>query len=180
MRRTVAILTAAILAGFAAAPSSSRTIPLVLHGTVILTGSSIRCGSGLLGKLTYIDCGISDASGQPKKGGFLVLMAADGRVNVLNTTTVKTVFSRMPAAAVKTPAGLAIHPGDVIQVPGTSISCNASSVSGNPTILCYYVDKKGVVRPGSTSFGISDAVATAVGWDAARHAKLLQSWPENG
>jgi hypothetical protein len=80
----------AILAGgFAssAAPSSSRTIPLVLHGTVILSGSSIRCGSGVLNKLTYIDCGISDSTGQPKKGSFVLLMAQDGRVNVINATT---------------------------------------------------------------------------------------------
>jgi hypothetical protein len=68
----------------------------------------------------------------------------------------------------------------VIEIPKTSITSNASKVGGKPTILYYYVDKRGVVRPGSYSFGISDTVATALGWDAAGHARLIQSWPENG
>ena len=76
--------------------------------------------------------------------------------------------------------GTPVHPGDTIVLPGTSISCNASKVGGKPTIICYYLDKKGVVRAGSISFGISDTVVTSLGWDRTRHVHLLNSWPENG
>lgn len=183
MRHTGAILMGAIFVGAfaaAAAGSASRVVRLPLHGTVILSGSNIRCGSGSLNGVTYIDCGVSDVSGQPKQGGYVALMAADGRVNVIRVTTKKTVFSRMPAAVVRTSAGTLVHPGDVIQLPGTSISCNVSSVGGKPTIICYYLDTRGVVRPHSYSFGISDTVVTALGWDAVRHAHLIHGWPENG
>jgi hypothetical protein len=101
-------------------------------------------------------------------------------VNVISATTLKTEFSRAPAAAVREQAGIPVGPGDTIEVPGTSILCSAGSVSGEPTIFCDYVDKKGAVRPHSYSFGISDTVVTALGWDRARHAHLIRSWPENG
>jgi hypothetical protein len=41
------------------------------------------------------------------------------------------------------------------------------------------VNKQGV-RPGSFSFGISDTTVSTLGWNAARKAKLLHSWNENG
>ncbi len=172
--------TAAVLVAAGAAARSTRVIPLQLHGTVVLAGSKIRCGSGQLKGLTYVDCGVADGSGQPKRGSYVALMAADGRVNIVSATTLKTEFSRVPAAAVATPSPTVVRPGDTVTVPGTALSCSASRVSGKATIICYYLDAKGVVRPHSYSFGISDSVVTALGWDGARHAHLIHAWPENG
>ena len=184
MRRVAALLVGgALVGGFAATASggsSSRVVKLPLHGSVILTGSDIRCGSGRLAGKTYIDCGVSDARGQPKRGGYVALMDAAGRVTVYDATSKKAVLTRSPAAVRRTPVGTRIRSGDVVQLPGTSISCNASTVSGKPAIFCYYVDKRGVVRPNSYSFGISDTVLTVLSWNGARKAKLVKSWAENG
>ncbi len=176
-------LAGVITTGLAVSPAGGQslgTVPLPLHGTIGLTGSKIRCGSGTLKGLTYVDCGVASASGQPKRGGYVALIAADGRVNIVSTTTLKTEFSRKPAGVVRETAVTPVRPGDTIEVPGTSILCSASSVQGKPTIFCDYVDKKGSIRPGSYSFGISDVVVTALGWDAVRHAHVISSWPENG
>ena len=183
MRRVAALLVGVALVGcFAAAASgrSSRVVKLPLHGSVILAGSDIRCGSGRLAGKTYIDCGVSDARGQPKRGGYVALLDAAGRVTVYDVTAKKPVLTRSPAAVGQAPVGTRIRSNDVVQLPGTSISCNASTVSGKPTIFCYYVDKRGVVRPNSYSFGISDTVLTVLSWNRARKAKLVDSWPENG
>lgn len=179
------MLVAAILAGSlvsAAAGRSGGVVPLQLGGALYLSGSHIRCGSGKDVKgVTLVDCEIVDASDYPKRGSYIVLMEANGRVNVTNESTLKTVFDRKPAAVVQARAKTIIHPGDRIELPGTStISCNASLVGRKPTIFCYYVDKKGVVRAHSYSFAISDTIVTTLGWDAKGHASVIHSWPENG
>jgi hypothetical protein len=158
----------------------TRVVPLPLHGTISLTGSKILCGSGHLKGLTYVDCGVGDGSGQPKRGSYVALMAADGRVNIVSATTLKTLFSRKPASVARRAVGTPVRPGDTIDVPGTRISCSASAVRGTPTIFCDYVDKHGLARPSSYAFGISDTVVTVLGWDGAGHAHLLRSWRENG
>jgi hypothetical protein len=183
VRRAAAILVVVGLVGVltaAASGSASRVVKLPLHGTVILAGSDIRCGSGRLAGKTYVDCGVSDDRGQPKRGGFVALLDASGRVTVYDVTAKKAVLARVPASVGQAPVGTRIRADDVVHLPGTSISCNASTVSGKPAIFCYYVDKDGVVRPNSYSFGISDTVLTVLSWNRARKAKLVNSWAENG
>ena len=183
MRRVAATLVSGVLVCVFAAAVSARSgaiVPLPLHGTISLSGSKILCGSGHLNGLTYIDCGVADASGQPKRGGYVALMAANGRVSIAAVSTNKIVFSRTPAAAIRATVGTPVHTGDLIELPATSILCNVSLISGKPTIVCEYVDRKGVVRPNSYSFGIGDTLVTSLGWDSTRHVHLLKSWPENG
>jgi hypothetical protein len=180
VRRVVPTLAAfALLATFVgpAAGRSARVIELRVHGTVALTGSNVRCGSGVLKGLTYVDCGIAGPGNEPKKGGFVAVMTADGHVTILDSTTLITVFSRAPSSA---SVGTPVRPGDTFVLPGTSISCNSSKVSGKPTIICYFVDKGGIVRPGSVSFGISDTVLTTLGWSKMRKVRVLGHWAENG
>ena len=66
----------------------------------------------------------------------------------------------------------------MIVANGTSILCYVIKVSGKPTLICEYVNGKGVVRPNSYSFGISDAVLTSLKWDAAKQVHVLQTWSE--
>ena len=151
-RATGGLLAGAILAGLVAGGASGRSariVQLQLHGTIALSGSKIQCGSGQQKGLTYVDCGVADASGQPKRGGYVSLMASDGRVNVVATSTLKTVFSRVPAVSIRRSAAIVVKAGDTIALPKTSISCYASKVGGVPTIFCNYVDTKGNARPGS-------------------------------
>jgi hypothetical protein len=182
---TGALAIVAILAGSFAASAEAKVIALPLHGTIALAGSSVRCGAGLSSGLVFIDCGISDTKGQPKRGGYVAVMAENGRVSVIATTTTKTVFSRAPAArlqrgAANSPA-ISVHAGDVISIPKVpAISCTINSLGGKPTVLCYYVDKHGLVRPGSYSFGMSGLVMTTLAWNKARKEHLAGSWPENG
>jgi hypothetical protein len=184
MRRAAAIVTILACGGLAASAAgrSTSTIGLPLHGTAILSGSHVRCGSALVQGRAYIDCGVSDPKhpGEPKPGGYLAYMGADGTVKVFETGTNKTIFSRTPASVHASPAGIPVRPGDTIVIAHTSITCNASHVSRKPTIICYFVDKHGVVRPHSYSFGISDTILTTLGWDASGHAHLLKAWRENG
>src|SRR5829696_9038529 len=135
MRRALTLFAVTVLAAGALAASgssrSSRVISLPVHGTVTLVGSHVRCGSGQLNGLTYIDCGISDARGEPKRGGYVALMTADGRVTILVVSTKKAVFSRAPSSAYREAAtGVTIRAGDTVVLPRTSISCNASLVGG--------------------------------------------------
>ena len=182
-RSTGVLLASAILAGLVVAVASGRSarvVQLQLHGTIVLSGSKIQCGSGQLKGLTYVDCGVADANGQPKRGGYVSLMAADGRVNIVATSTLKTVFSRVPAVSIRRSAAIVVKAGDSIALPKTSISCYASKVGAVPTIFCNYVDAKGNARPRSYAFGISGSIVTTQGWDAKGHVHLIRSWPENG
>jgi hypothetical protein len=165
-----------------ASASSTKLITLPLHGTLFLANSHIACGSGTSHGQVFIDCGIEAKNGQPKPGSYVALMADSGKVSLINASTNKIVFNRAPAMRERRAfSGPTVHPGDVISLPtARSISCQISSVGGKTTIICYYVDKKGVVKPGSYSFGMSDVVATALGWDAARKAHLINHWVENG
>jgi hypothetical protein len=182
------LVLAVVLAGSltaSATAGSKKQITLPLHGTIMLANSNVRCGSGQASGLTYIDCGISTAAGQPKPGGYLALMLGSGKVNIIAVNTKKTVFNRAPAGREQRSSAAAtyptVHPGDVITLPGApAISCRISSVGGKTTILCYDVDKNGVVRPGSYSFGMSNVVTTALGWDKARKVHLINHWAENG
>ncbi len=166
----VGSLTASATAG------AQKQVTLPLHGTIMLASSNV---------LTYIDCGISTAAGQPKPGGYLALMLGTGKINIIAVNTKKTVFNRAPAGREQRASEAAtyptVHPGDVISLPtAPAISCRISSLSGKTTILCYDVDKNGVVRPGSYSFGMSNVVTTALGWDKARKVHLINHWAENG
>ena len=181
------VLAVAVL-GSVAAPAtagSRKQITLPLHGTIMLASSNVRCGSGEAGGATYIDCGISTSKGQPKPGSYLALMLASGRVNITAVNSNKPVFNRTPAGREERSSARAsyptVHPGDVITLPtAPAISCRVSSPGGKTTILCYDVDTSGVVRPGSFSFGMSNVVTTALGWDKARKVHLLNHWAENG
>jgi hypothetical protein len=179
--RTVATVVAGLVAsGALAVPASARpaaTITLPLHGTVILAGSHVRCGSGDVNGQSYVDSGIAGTGNEPKQGGYVVLMTGKGRVTIFDSSTQRTVFSRAAAAVRAVPTA---HVGDTIVLPGIAISCNASRVAGKPAILCYHVDGEGQVRRRSVSFGISDAIVTSLGWNQALKVRVLGSWPENG
>jgi hypothetical protein len=177
MRHPVAILAALVAIAASASGAAASVIQLPLHGTVALAGSNVRCGSGTVSNLIFIDCGIAGPSNEPKKGGFVALMTQEGRVAVLNSTNLTTVFSRSPSSAW---VGSPVRPGDTIVLPGTSISCNATKPKGEPTITCFFLDTHGIVLVSSTSFRISDAALTTFSWNELRQAKLLRTWRENG
>src|SRR6187549_189360 len=127
--RTLATVVAGLAAISAlaapASPSRAAVIRLPLHGTVILAGSHVRCGSGKVNGQSYVDCGIAGTGNEPKKGGYVALMTGNGRVTIFDSTTQRTVFSRATAAVRAVPTA---HPGDTIVLPGVAISCNVSTV----------------------------------------------------
>jgi hypothetical protein len=165
----------------AAEARSSKVVELPMGGTLLLANSHVTCGSGHLNGKTFIDCGIVGVKGQPKAGSYVVLMAADGKVGVSNATTNKIVFNRAPAARERATADIIARPGDFVELPTLQkISCDVKSLSGVPTIFCYYVDKRGVVKPGSYSFGLSDIVTTTLAWYSTTKSKLVGHWAENG
>ena len=182
IRAIVAALSMVAPAGTAVA--ASHVVSLPLHGTLSLAGSHVLCGSGRAKGLTYIDCGIGGASGQPKRGGYVALLAANGKVSVIAVSTNKVVFDRVAAPlALRAPSTsvITVHPGDEVRLPGVAaISCKISSLEGATTILCFYVDRQGGVRPRSFSFGMSDRIVTTLGWDASRTARPLHDWIQNG
>jgi hypothetical protein len=160
---------------------SDAIITLSVGDALSLSGSKIQCGVsanrgyGLkLTGLTYIVCGPST---QVKGGGYVALMDSKGRVVVLSIRTEKAVSSRTPASA-GSQAGNTARIGDVVAINGTSILCSMIKVSGVPTLLCEYVDGKGVVHPNSYSFGISDTVVSSLNWDATKRVHVLQTWSE--
>jgi hypothetical protein len=185
MRGGVAMLAGAILfvalSGSAAARSMT-IITLSVGDGLMISGSKIQCGvsanSGyglrLSGK-TYIVCGPST---QVKGGGYVALIESDGRVVILSVKTHKTVSSRAPQAVGRRSSLRTARLGDVIVLSGTSILCTVIKVGGKPTLICEYVDSKGVVHPNSYSFGISDAVVSSLRWDTAKQVHVLQTWPE--
>jgi hypothetical protein len=177
MRKPVTVLSVLVALGALAAQASAAVITLPLHGTVILAHSNVRCGSGIVNKQRYVDCGIAGIGSVPKTGGYVVVMTADGTVTVLDSSTQAQVFSRKTASAY---LGVVAHAGDKIVLPGVPISCKASTVSGKPAIFCYHLDAKGKVRPGSVSFGVGDEIAIALGWNKARKVHVLGNWLENG
>jgi hypothetical protein len=166
-----------------AAAASQRLVSLPLHGTLSLAGSHVLCSSGQYKRLTYLDCGIGGPNGHPKRGGYVVLMAANGKVSVLDVSGNKIVFDKVAAPLARSSHEAAVvtaGPGDEVRLTGiSSIDCKVSLVTTTTTIVCFYVNKQGV-RPGSFSFGISDTTVSALGWNAARKAKLLRTWTENG
>ncbi|MEO9175839.1 MAG: hypothetical protein ABI317_10045 [Gaiellales bacterium] len=73
------------------------------------------------------------------------------------------------------------RPGDVIVLPTLQkISCSVRSLTSITTIFCYHVDKRGIVKPGSYSFGLSDVVTTTLAWLSTWKSKLVGHWAENG
>jgi hypothetical protein len=184
MRKTGLLLAIATLAACFGAPAEAaqgKVVALPMGGTLLLAGSHVTCGSGHLNGKTFIDCGIIGVHGQPKVGSYVVLMAADGKVGVATAATHKIVFNRAPAARDRPTDDITAHPGDVIVLPTLqAISCEVRSLTGVTTIFCYYVDKKGIVRPGSYSFGLSDVVTTTLLWSSTSKSRLLGHWPENG
>ena len=149
---------------------------------LVIVGSKIQCGvaadSGygldLRGKM-YVVCGPST---QVKGGGYVALMASDGHVYILSIKTHKTVSSRVPAAAVRKAGLYTARLGDRVAIKGTSLLCDVIKVSGVATLLCDYVDSKGVTRANSFAFGLSDVEVTSLEWDPSHHVHILKSWPE--
>jgi hypothetical protein len=184
MRKTLGVAATLLLALVStAAAASQRVVSLPLHATLSLAGSHVLCASGQYKGLTYLDCGIGGPNGHPKKGGYVVLMAANGKVSVLDVSGNRIVFNKVAAPLARASheaALLSAGPGDEVRLSGVStIDCKVSLVTTTTTIVCFYVNKQGV-RPGSFSFGISDTTVSTLGWNAARKAKLLHSWNENG
>jgi hypothetical protein len=183
-RASGALVLAALLAGtFAGSASAAagKVIALPMGGTLFLVNSHVICGSGHSNGQTFIDCGIAGKGGQPKAGSYVALMADTGKVAVTSTPANRIVFNRAPAGRERPSAGITARPGDTIRLPTVpAISCQISRLSGKTTILCYFVDKRGIVRPGSYSFGMSDVVTTTLGWDKSRKEHLIGDWPENG
>jgi hypothetical protein len=185
MWRTGYLATALLLCGFACAASAAthRVISLPLHGTIGLAGSHVLCGSGAYKGLAYIDCGIGGPDGSPKRGGYVALMTARGKVSVLDVSKNAIVFDQVAAPlsrSIEAVTPITVHAGDEVRLAGVStIDCKVSLVTITTTIVCFYVDKQGV-RPGSFSFGVNDTTVTTLGWNAARRSRLLHGWNENG
>jgi len=174
-----AVATACLCPG--AQARSSKVVELPMGGTLLLAGSHVTCGSGHLNGETFIDCGIIGVRGQPKVGSYVVLMAGDGKVGVTAASTNKIVFNRAPAARADRASDITARPGDVIVLPTLQkISCDVRSLTGVTTIFCYYVDRKGIVKTGSYSFGLSNVVTTTLAWYSPSKSKLVGHWPENG
>jgi hypothetical protein len=155
-----------------------------LHATLSLSSSNVLCTSGQYKRLTYLDCGIGGANGQPKKGGYVALIATDGKVSVLDVSKNAIVFEKV-AAPLSLDGGqiavLVAHPGDEVRLHGvSSIDCKVSLVTTTTTIVCFYVNGTRGVRPRSFSFGISDTSVSTISWSKARKATLLHDFPENG
>jgi hypothetical protein len=149
---------------------------LSIAGSKIQCGVSANVGYGLkLAGQTYIVCGPST---HVKGGGYIALIESDGRVVILSVKTQKSVSSRAPAAVGAQKGMSTARIGDVVVLKGTSIMCDAIRVGGKPTLICDYVNAKGVVRANSYSFGISDAIVSSLKWDAAKHVHVLRSWSE--
>jgi hypothetical protein len=186
MWKSACAATALILFGLAPTTqaASHRVISLPLHGTIGLAGSHVLCGSGAYKGLVYIDCGIGGPGGTPKKGGYVALMTAKGKVSVLDVSKNAIVFDKVAAPlsrALAEASVITVHPGDEVRLAGvSSIDCKVSLVTITTTIVCFYVDSKGGVRPGSFSFGVNDTTVTTLAWNASRKAKLLHAWTENG
>jgi hypothetical protein len=180
-----AILLVSVAVPASATASAGRVVVLPQHGTLLLAGSQVTCGSGTTAGQTFIDCGIIGTKGNPKAGSYVALMTRAGKVTVFGASTNTIVFSRTPAARVRSrpdaAGSIAARAGDRISLPGVpSISCQVSDTGKQTTIICYHVDAKGVVLTGSYSFGMSDVVVTTLGWSKTRKASLLGHWPENG
>ena len=183
--RAARVLMLALAVAAAATPTAqahaTRVVPLPQGSTLLLAGSHVTCGSGRLNGETFIDCGIVGVHGQPKAGSYVTLMATDGKVAVATAATHRIVFNRAPAVRRIEESTITARPGDAIVLPGVpDISCDVRSLSGVPTIFCYLVDKHGIVRPGSYSFGLSDVVTTTLAWYSTSRSKLVGHWAENG
>ena len=158
----------------AAVAGSNGIINLSVGQVVTLSGSSIGCGSREANGKPYIYCTSSRSS-----AGYVALMAANGRVEVLSVKTHKAVFDRTPAVVMRSSIGTAAHLGDVVVLGGTRILCDVIKTGGKPTMICEYVDGKGVVRPNSFSFGISDTLVSSLAWDAQKQVHVLRTWRES-
>ena len=186
MWRSATAATALLLCGLGstAEATSQRVVSLPLHGTIGLAGSHVLCSSGAYKGLVYIDCGIGGAGGTPKKGGYVALMTEKGKVSVLDVSKNAIVFDKVAAPLARSiaePAVITVRSGDEIRLAGaSSIDCKVSLVTITTTIVCFYVDGKRRVRPGSFSFGVNDTAVTTLGWSAKRTSRLLRHWAENG
>ena len=172
-----AVLVAAAVAVVLSQSAVARSyaiINLSVGQVVTLSGSSIGCGARQANGKPYIYCTSSRAS-----AAYVALMTAMGRVEVLSVKTHKAVFDRTPAVVLHSRIGTAANLGDVVVLAGTPILCDVIKTSGKPTMLCESVDKKGVVRPNSYSFGISDTVVSSLEWDAHKQVHVLHTWRES-
>jgi hypothetical protein len=182
-RATASVVVAILMATFAASADGRSTKGYIvpLHTTIVVKGSRVVCGAGKSNGLIFVDCGIPGSNGQPREGSYVALIATSGKVSVIDVTTTKIVFNRVGGTLARSVAPVTIAAGDSFEVSGvTSILCNAALAGGKTSVFCNYVDKKGLVRPGSYAFGIGDTVVTAQGWDAKRHPHVIKAWPENG
>ena len=159
---------------------SARVVRLRLHASIVLAGSKIQCSSAQEKGVTHIDCGVRGANGRPKLGGYVARMDARGRVRITATSTSKVVFSRVPAVVTHKATATTVKVGDTIELPGTSIHCEATRIILAPTLICYFVDKAGIAQPGSYTFAISDTFVRTIGYNAKRDVQSGRSWKENG
>jgi hypothetical protein len=161
---------------------ATSIVTLSVGDGLAISGSKIQCGASanvgydlpLSGK-TYIVCGPST---QVRGGGYVALFVSDGRVVILSIKTHKAVSSHAPRAVARRDALRTARIGDVIVLSGTPVLCDVIKAGGLPTLVCESVDGKGVVRPNSYSFAISDSLVSSLRWDAAKQVHVLQSWHE--
>jgi hypothetical protein len=176
-RGACAAATAATLAlGFASSAGAhqSAIIDLGLNQVVQVANSSIGCGTRSSSGTPYIYCTSSRSS-----AAYVAILAANGRVEVVSVKTHKAAFNRAPAGVETRNGTPTAQLKDLVVVTGTSILCDVLTVSGKPTMLCEYVNKKGDARPNSYSFGISDTIVSSLEWDAAGKLHVLHTWAES-
>jgi hypothetical protein len=166
----------AVAAGFAsgAGARSSAIINLGADQVVTISGTSIGCGTRSSGGKPYIYC----TSSRPS-AAYVAIMTSNGRVEIISVKTHKAAFDRTMASVDRHIGTPVARLQDIVTVAGTSILCDVIKVSGKPTIVCEYVNSKGVVRPNSYSFGIGDTVVSSLQWDAAGKVHLLHTWAES-
>jgi hypothetical protein len=175
-RACAAFAAASLAAGLVSGAGARRSavIDLTVDHVVTVSSSSIGCGARSSGGEAYIYC----TSSRPT-AAYVAIMASNGRVEILSVKTHGAVFDRTPSAFDARSATPVAHLEDIVTVSGTAILCDVFKVGGKPTMVCEYVDRKGVARPDSYAFGISDTVVSSLEWDAAGKVHVLQSWRES-
>ena len=118
----------------------------------------------------------------PKKGGYVVLMAANGKVSVLDVSGNGSCSTRSRRRSRARATRLRCSPR-ALETRSVWPACPPSTARSprydhdDDRLL---LRERSGRRPGSFSFGVNDTTVSTLGWNAARKAKLLHGWNENG